>query len=80
MAYRIAADVVSQISPPPPQGTPPQYVLAAVLAERHRRELARLQSMVPRPQWPGPPPSAYPPPVQPVSPQASNPGGFAPPG
>ncbi len=45
MAYRIAGDVVAQISPPPPPGTPPQYVLAAVLAERHRRELARLQSV-----------------------------------
>ena len=47
MAYRIAGDVVAQISPPPPPGVPPQLVLAAVLAERHRRELARLQ---PRPR------------------------------
>ena len=44
MAYRITGDVVAQISPPPPPGTPPQLVLAAVLAERHRRELARLQA------------------------------------
>ncbi|BDE16944.1 MULTISPECIES: RDD family protein [Mycobacterium] len=43
MAYRIAADVVSCIAPPPPPGVPPQLVLAAVLAERHRRELARMQ-------------------------------------
>ncbi|KWX62185.1 hypothetical protein ASJ79_29580 [Mycobacterium sp. NAZ190054] len=43
MAYRIATDVVAQISPPPPPGTPPEMVLAAVLAERHRRELSRLQ-------------------------------------
>lgn len=43
MGYRITGDVVAQISPPPPPGTPPQLVLAAVLAERHRRELARLQ-------------------------------------
>uniref|UniRef100_UPI000CD83A9A RDD family protein n=1 Tax=Mycobacterium marinum TaxID=1781 RepID=UPI000CD83A9A len=42
MAYRIAGDVLSHIAPPPPPGTPPQLVLAAVLAERHRRELARL--------------------------------------
>ena len=47
MAYRIAAEVVSRISPPPPPGTPPQYVLAAVLAERHRRELARLRTPAP---------------------------------
>jgi len=43
MAYQIAYDVVARISPPPPPGVPPQYVLAAVLAERHRRELARLR-------------------------------------
>lgn len=40
MAYRICAEVVAQISPPPPAGAPPPLVLAAVLAERHRRELA----------------------------------------
>ncbi|HNM94476.1 MAG TPA: RDD family protein, partial [Mycobacterium sp.] len=43
MGYRIATDVSARISPPPPPGVPPQYVLAAVLAERHRRELARLR-------------------------------------
>ncbi len=43
MAYRITGEVVAQISPPPPPGAPPQLVLAAVLAERHRRELARLR-------------------------------------
>src|ERR1700754_1105522 len=42
MAYRITTEGVAQISPPPPPGAPPQTVLAAVLAERHRRELARL--------------------------------------
>lgn len=42
MAYRVAAEVVSRISPPPPPGTPPKMVLAAVLAERHRRALHRL--------------------------------------
>ncbi|MCV7126499.1 RDD family protein [Mycolicibacterium vanbaalenii PYR-1] len=31
MAYRIASDVVAQISPPPPPGTPPALVLAGVL-------------------------------------------------
>ncbi|WP_102144835.1 RDD family protein [Mycobacterium hubeiense] len=73
MAYRIVGEVVSRISPPPPPGAPPQYVLAAVLAERHRRELARLRPAAPvgaPPQWPNP---QYP---QPGSP--SN-GGFTPP-
>jgi uncharacterized RDD family membrane protein YckC len=61
MAYRIAGDVVNRIAPPPPPGTPPELVLAAVLAERHRREYARLRPpapMGPAP-WPaGPPPWA----------------------
>jgi uncharacterized RDD family membrane protein YckC len=43
MAYRIAGDVLSRVAPPPPPGTSPQLALAAVLAERHRRELARLR-------------------------------------
>ncbi|ORB98767.1 RDD family protein, partial [Mycobacterium persicum] len=43
MAYRIAGEVLSRVAPPPPPGVPPQLVLAAVLAERHRRELARLR-------------------------------------
>ncbi len=55
MAYRIAGDVLSHIAPPPPPGTPPQLVLAAVLAERHRRELARLRpaGAGAPPGWPG---------------------------
>ncbi|OSC40205.1 RDD family protein [Mycobacterium decipiens] len=59
MAYRIAGDVVSRIAPPPPPGVPPQLVLAAVLAERHRRELARLRPTMPPPRavpWPQPAP------------------------
>jgi uncharacterized RDD family membrane protein YckC len=64
MAYRITGEVLSRISPPPPPGTPPEYVLAAVLAERHRRERERLsgQSGPSGPPPPGPwPPTAYPP-------------------
>jgi hypothetical protein len=59
MAYRIYAEVLAQISPPPPPGAPPPLVLAAVLAERHRRELARLHlgARPPSPSPPGPPPS-----------------------
>ncbi|MGV0644745.1 RDD family protein [Mycolicibacterium sp. XJ2546] len=76
MAYRIAGEVVAQISPPPPPGTPPQLVLAAVLAERHRRELARLQptAAAAQPPWPGSGPPAPPPPP------SSSPGGLTPPG
>lgn len=89
MAYRIAGDVVARISPPPPPGVPPQFVLAAVLAERHRRELERLrpapvQAAPPPTSWGGPPQWA-PPPVPPAYPQSVAPpaspdsGGFAPP-
>lgn len=86
MAYRIASDVVAQISPPPPPGTPPALVLAAVLAERHRRELGRLQQqpLQPGPVWPAPPqpPAAAPsswPPAPPSGPPPQHPGGFTPP-
>src|SRR5258707_10255808 len=70
MAYRIAGDVAARIAPPPPPGTPPQLVLAAVLAERHRRELARLRPTMPpgparwpqgpMPQQPWPAPQPWP--------------------
>lgn len=72
MAYRIAGDVLARVAPPPPPGTPPQLVLAAVLAERHRRELARLRpAPSPPPSWPAPwpPGQSWPPPY----------GGFTPP-
>jgi uncharacterized RDD family membrane protein YckC len=93
MAYRIAGDLISHIAPPPPPGAPPQLVLAAVLAERHRRELARMQpAMGPGPWRPPTPPMAPQPPsgwqqpapwpqaqpqVQPQ--QAPGSGGFSPP-
>ncbi|MDT7790661.1 MAG: hypothetical protein QOD59_97 [Mycobacterium sp.] len=80
MAYRITGEIVSQISPPPPPGTPPQLVLAAVLAERHRRELARLRPPPPvgAPlQWPAQ--SAYQQPISQAPPPPVNPGGFTPP-
>lgn len=83
MAYRIGSDVLSRISPPPPAGTPPAMALAAVLAERHRREMIRLQPSPP-PGWPGPasPPShpgSPPPPAPPGPPAAPRTDGFAPP-
>ncbi|ORV70144.1 RDD family protein [Mycobacterium gastri] len=95
MAYRIAAEVFSRVAPPPPPGVPPRLALAAVLAERHRRELARLRpAMGPAmgPQggpyaaapWPAqppmyPPPQAIPWPEPDVPPQTPPPGGFSPP-
>ncbi|MCV7422373.1 RDD family protein [Mycobacterium yunnanensis] len=72
MAHRIYFDVVGQISPPPPPTAPPPLVLAAVLAERHRRELDRLRP-VPSPTAWTPAPSGYaPPPVD----RGGPPGGF----
>ena len=70
MACRIAADVATRISPPPPPGVPPQYVLAAVLAERHRRELARLRPAVPPPGYPPYPPAPVQTPPVPTAPPA----------
>ncbi|RWA22247.1 hypothetical protein MBRU_13220 [Mycolicibacterium brumae DSM 44177] len=65
MAIRIGNEVAQRISPAPPPGVPPQYMLAAVLAERHRREVLRLQAAAARAQSAAP---GYPPPS----------GGFAP--
>jgi uncharacterized RDD family membrane protein YckC len=85
LGYRICAEVVAQLSPPPPAGAPPALILAAVLAERHRRELQRLQPAPgPAPSPPGYGPPGYAPPAHPQSaysppPQAAPPrpsGGF----
>ncbi|GAT05179.1 RDD family protein [Mycolicibacterium fortuitum] len=74
MAHRVFSEVASRISPPPPPGAPIEYVLAAVLAERHRRALARLMP-TPSPQaYPSPYPS-YPPAPPPPAPTS----GFTPP-
>jgi uncharacterized RDD family membrane protein YckC len=81
IAYRITGEVVAQISPPPPPGAPPQLVLAAVLAERHRRELERLRPtppVGPPPQWPAQP--TYQQPMPQASPPSADSGGFTPPG
>jgi uncharacterized RDD family membrane protein YckC len=72
MAYRIAGDVLSGVAPPPPPGTPPQLALAAVLAERHRRELTRLH---PSPNGPVP----WSPTPGTLPPQPPSTGGFSPP-
>jgi uncharacterized RDD family membrane protein YckC len=84
MAYRIAGDVVARIAPPPPPGVPPELILAAVLAERHRRELARLQPVGRPPpwqqqQWPQQQRPQQPPGPQPWHQQTQTGDGFAPP-
>jgi uncharacterized RDD family membrane protein YckC len=85
MAYRIYSEVVAQISPPPPAGAPAPLVLAAVLAERHNRELARMRPTAPPLSWPtyGGPTSAVPAgpqahagPGAPVPPQPTRADGF----
>lgn len=80
IANQIAGELVSQIWPPPPPGVPAEVFLAAVLAERHRREVARLRSAPaadhPAPATPAPWPSAVPSPA--VSPRPGT-GGFVPP-
>ena len=77
MAHRIAGEVLARIAPPPPPGTPPEPVLAAVLAERHRRELERLRVALPEsaPAPPAPPPPPLPPSAAPPPTNS----GFAPP-
>jgi uncharacterized RDD family membrane protein YckC len=61
LGWQLASSVSSLVSPPPPPGVPPHAYLAAVLAERHARELARLHrsatapAPVPAASWPAPP-------------------------
>ncbi len=56
LGQRIAAAVSTQVSPPPPPGTPAPAYLGAVLAERNRREHARLvPADVPAGSLPTPP-------------------------
>ncbi|WP_454232417.1 RDD family protein [Mycolicibacterium fortuitum] len=74
MAHRVFSEVASRISPPPPPGAPIEYVLAAVLAERHRRALARLMPARSPQAYPAPYPS-YPPAPPPPAPTS----GFTPP-
>lgn len=71
MAYRVTSEVVMRISPPPPPGAPPEQVLAAVLCERHRRDVARLRPAVTV--------RADPPPVSPSGPPVPPHGGLVPP-
>jgi len=92
MGGRLATSLASVTAPPPPPGTPAGAFLAAVLAERRRRELDRLggpqggagqQGGAEQPAAYQPPPAPYP--TQVPSPPAGTPGPadggpFAPPG
>jgi len=71
LGSRLVQAVTAAVGPPPP-GTPGWAVLAAVLAERRRRETERLA---------GPPAPAVtaPPRTDPAPPPATGTGGFAPP-
>ena len=79
LGWQLAADIAARVTPPPPPGLPAVDYLHTVLAERRRREFARMQAARmagPAASAPGfaasPPPgfAASPPPVA---------GGFAPP-
>ncbi|MEU6722103.1 RDD family protein [Nonomuraea wenchangensis] len=93
MGMRIAAQTAAFVSPAAPAGVPPYAYLSAVLAERRRREEARLALRAgvaagpqpPRPSYPPPqptyappPPNSYAPPPQPSYPPAPQPA-YAPP-
>ena len=56
MSARLANDVMASVGVPAPQGMPPAAYLAALVAERQRREAARV--------FGGPPVQPAPPPVQ----------------
>lgn len=43
MGRHLLAELSLYVSPPPPPGSHPEYVLAAVMADRRRRDLERLQ-------------------------------------
>ncbi|MEU6790493.1 RDD family protein [Nonomuraea wenchangensis] len=93
MGMRIAAQTAAFVSPAAPAGVPPYAYLSAVLAERRRREEARLALRAgvaagpqpPRPSYPPPqptyappPPNSYAPPPQPSYSPAPQPA-YAPP-
>ena len=82
MGLGLAQDVSRYVSPAPPAGVHPQEYLAAVLAERRRRDAARYPSTAAQPyaqQYPQPYPQQYPQPYAPApAPPSTDPGtGFA---
>ncbi|SEE25008.1 Uncharacterized membrane protein YckC, RDD family [Jiangella alba] len=79
LAVDLANEVSALVSPPPPPGLPPWDYLAAVLAERRRRDALRYGDPALRPQPQPPPPFVPPPPVEQPRPPSRTDGGFAPP-
>ena len=82
MGSRIAFEVSQHVAPAPPPGCPPEPYLAAVLAERRRREEARYgaPTAVAAPQYPAQPVGVDPmaPPQPPGTPTTTDPAdGFA---
>ncbi len=73
MGSQIAYDVSRYVAPGPPQGCPPEAYLAAVLAERRRREELRYVAAAP----PAPPVSYAPPDPPGAAPPVDPAGGFA---
>jgi len=81
MGGRLYAEVAARTAPPPP-GVPAWIYLAAVLAERRRREVERLAPADPGSPLPPAAPAVTPwaqPPTDPPSPPSPPPGPFAPP-
>ncbi|KAB8197598.1 RDD family protein [Nonomuraea phyllanthi] len=78
MGVRIATQVAAFVSPVAPAGVPPHAYLSAVLAERRRREEARLARHVSNLHQP--PYAPPPPPPQPQPYGQPQPGPYAPPG
>ncbi|WP_067172801.1 RDD family protein [Microtetraspora niveoalba] len=68
MGVRIAGQVAARVAPAPPPGLPPHVYLAAVLAERRRREELRLaRARASAPYGGAPVPGNPPPPATPYS-------------
>jgi uncharacterized RDD family membrane protein YckC len=65
LGVQLANAVATQVSPPPPAGTPPAAYLAAVLAVRRAREQASFAAFQPAPPPSVPPPAVPPPAVSP---------------
>ncbi|MEU0480995.1 RDD family protein [Streptosporangium sp. NPDC006013] len=87
MGVRIATEMSAFVSPPAPPGVPPFAYLTAVLAERRRREQARLAQQTgthrPAQQWPGhasPQPYLTAPSPRPYAPPGGGDRPYAPPG
>ena len=91
LGSRLVGAVRATTTPPPPDGTPGWAYLAAVLAERRRREEVRLAGSAPQQRPQGQPPYAPPPqappqpqyapqPAQRQPPPPPRPGGFSRPG